>query len=212
MANAETQAAPQTGLSLFYARISTTKQSLDRQLDAAAREGIPGEQCFVDRKSGRTMDREGLKACLAFARAGDVIVVHTLDRLGRNLRECLNLIHDLRERGIHIRSLADPVPVDSRDTSAMGSITIALISLFAEWERIFLNERAAGAREAARARGKQVGRKRAHSADKITVAQVLLAQDPALSVRQVAERVGVPKTSLQRYLNQAAASAAADGM
>jgi DNA invertase Pin-like site-specific DNA recombinase len=81
----ESSTAPApSGFELGYARVSTTKQSLERQLDALNALGIPDERLFVDKKTGATTEREGL---------GDVIVVHTLDRLGRNIRDVLNLIH-----------------------------------------------------------------------------------------------------------------------
>ncbi len=99
---------PASGLDLGYARVSTTKQSLDRQLDALAAAGIPNERIYADKKTGATVEREGLADLLKYARPGDTIVVHTLDRLGRNLREVLNLVHDLAERGIGVRSLSDP--------------------------------------------------------------------------------------------------------
>jgi DNA invertase Pin-like site-specific DNA recombinase len=72
---------------LGYARVSTTKQSLERQLDALSAQGIPTGRIYVDKKTGATTDREGLQKMLAYARPGDTIVVHTLDRIGRNLRE-----------------------------------------------------------------------------------------------------------------------------
>jgi DNA invertase Pin-like site-specific DNA recombinase len=84
---------------LGYARVSTAKQDLDRQLHALGEVGIPAERTFVDKKSGSTTDRPGLRALLGYARAGDVIVVHTLDRR-RTVRDTLNLIHDLSARGV----------------------------------------------------------------------------------------------------------------
>jgi DNA invertase Pin-like site-specific DNA recombinase len=68
----------------------------------------------VDKKTGATVDRPGLADLLTYARAGDAIVVHTLDRLGRNLREVLNLVHDLSEKDIGVRSLADPLPIAAK--------------------------------------------------------------------------------------------------
>ena len=68
---------------------------------------------YVDKKSGATVDRPGLRAVLEYAREGDVIVVHTLDRLGRTVRDTLNMIHELSERGIGVRNLADPIKIDS---------------------------------------------------------------------------------------------------
>ena len=138
-------------------RASTTKQSLERQLDALAAAGIPDDRIFTDKKTGATVDREGLTALLKYARPGDTIVVHTLDRLGRNLREVLNLVHDLAERGIGVRSLADPLPINTTD-EGMGRIAFLLLALFAEMERTFTAERAAHARAVAEAAGRHVGR------------------------------------------------------
>jgi len=106
---------PQGGLELGYARVSTTKQSLERQLDALTAAGISDERIYLDKKTGTTVDRDGLNRLLAYARPGDTIVVHTLDRIGRNLREVLNLVHDLSEKKIGVRSLADPLPINTTD-------------------------------------------------------------------------------------------------
>lgn len=185
---------PPAGLDLGYARVSTTKQSLERQLNALTADGIPGEQIFTDKESGTTINREGLAALLRYARAGDTIVVHTL---GRNLREVLNLVHDLAEKRIGVRSLADPLPINTTD-EGMGRIAFLLLALFAEMERTFTAERAAHARAAAEAKGRHVGRPIAHSADKIEYARLLKAQGTSLG--KIAAKTGIPKTSLHRYL------------
>jgi hypothetical protein len=104
-------------MELGYARVSTTKQDLDRQIDALTAGIAPGH-VYVDKKSGATVDRPGLRALLDYCRGGDVIVVHTLDRLGRTVHDTLNLIRQLRERGVGcaispIRSaLTRPAPGD----------------------------------------------------------------------------------------------------
>ena len=89
-------------------RVSIAKQDLDRQVDALLAVGIDPKYIYRDKKSGATVQRPGLKAVLKYARSGDVIVVHTLDRLGRAVRDNLNVIHELAERGIGVRNLADP--------------------------------------------------------------------------------------------------------
>jgi len=104
------------GAELGYARVSTAKQDLDRQIDALSAAGIPAERIYLDKKSGATTDRPGLRVLLDYARSGDVIVVHTLDRLGRTVRDTLNLIHDLAERGVGVRNLADPIRGSTRAT------------------------------------------------------------------------------------------------
>ena len=104
---------------------------------------------WADKKTGATVDRDCLNQLLGYARPGDTIVVHTRDRIGRNLREVLNLVHDLAARGIDVRSVADPLPINTAD-EGMGRIAFLLLALFAEMERAFSAERAAHARAVAR--------------------------------------------------------------
>jgi DNA invertase Pin-like site-specific DNA recombinase len=199
---------PPRGLDLGYARVSTTKQSLERQLDALGAAGIPNDRIFTDKKSGATADRDGLTALLRYARSGDTIVIYTLDRFGRNLREVLNLVHELAQRDIGVRSLADPLPINTAD-EGMGRIAFLLLALFAEMERTFTAERAAHARAVAEAAGRQVGRPIAHAAEKIEYARLL--KDQGLSLGTIAVKTGIPKTSLHRYLATSPTDTATQG-
>src|SRR5689334_17129874 len=113
-------------MDLGYARVSTTHQDLERQLVALAEHGIPAERIYADKKTGATVDRPEFTKMLKYAREGDTIVATNLDRLGRNLRECLNLVHELRERGIGVKTLRDPLPIDTTDTSGMAEIAVAM--------------------------------------------------------------------------------------
>ncbi|MEU5941009.1 recombinase family protein [Micromonospora sp. NPDC047548] len=167
---------------------------LERQLDALSAAGIPDERIHTDKKTGATVDRDGLTALLKYARHGDTVVVYTLDRLGRNLREVLNLIHGLAERGIGVRSLADPLPINTTN-EGMGRIAFLLLALFADMERTFTAERAAHARAVAEAGGRPV----AHPADKIEYARLLKEQGHSLG--KIAAKAGIPKTSLHRYIH-----------
>lgn len=151
----------------------------------------------MDKKTGATMEREGLSELLKYARDGDTIVVYTLDRLGRNLREVLNLVHDLAERNVGVRSLADPLPINTAD-EGMGRIAFLLLALFAEMERTFSAERAAHARAVAEAANRRVGRPVAHPDEKIEYARLLKAQ--GLTLGGIAKKTGIPKTSLHRYI------------
>jgi DNA invertase Pin-like site-specific DNA recombinase len=144
---------------LGYARVSTVRQDLDRQIDAPEQVGIPRERIYSDKKFGATTDRPGLREVLAYAREGDVIVVHTLDRLGRTVRDTLNLIHELAERKVGVRNLADPIKVDSGNPEdPMAQLAVVLLALFAQMERTYTIERAAHARAVAAAKGRRVGR------------------------------------------------------
>jgi DNA invertase Pin-like site-specific DNA recombinase len=196
---------------LGYARVSTVKQDLDRQIDALEQVGIPRDRIYVDKKSGATTDRPGLREVIAFAREGDVIVVHTLDRLGRTVRDTLNMIHELTARGIGVRNLADPIKVDSSNPEdPMAQLAVVLLALFAQMERTYTMERAAHARAVATAKGRRVGRPVLVDAAKIEWAAHLREQ--GATIAEIVEKTGIPRTSLYRYLPpRPATSVTADG-
>ncbi|WP_083865257.1 recombinase family protein [Nocardia brevicatena] len=185
-------------MNLGYARVSTTHQDLERQLVALAEHGIPDDRIYADKKTSATIDRPEFTKMLKYAREGDTIVATNLDRLGRNLRECLNVIHDLSERGIGVRTLRDPLPIDTTDTSGMAELSVAMLALFAHMERVFMRERAAHAREVAANQGKQPGRPRKLTPAQLAMARAALREDQ--SVAQVAEVFGVSRATFYRYL------------
>lgn len=187
-------------MELGYARVSTTHQDLTRQLDALAEVGIPEDRTFVDKRTGSTTDREGLQALLSYARPGDTIVVVTLDRLGRTVRDTLNMLHDLTERGVGVRTLKDAVPIDTgAGESAMGRLAVLLLALLAEMERTYMLERAAAARASAAARGRQVGRPRVVDPKKLAYATHLRDVDGA-SMAEIVERTGLSRATLYRHM------------
>ena len=153
----------------------------------------------MDKKSGATVDRPGLQAALDYAREGDVIVAHTLDRLGRTVRDTLNLIHDLSQRGIGLRTLADPIKVDSsRPEDPMAQLAVVLLAMFAQMERTYAIERAAHARAVATAKGRCVGRPVLVDSAKLEWAAHL--RDSGSTIAEVVEKTGIPRTSLYRHL------------
>ncbi|KAA9392947.1 recombinase family protein [Kocuria coralli] len=186
-------------MDLGYARVSTAKQDLERQIDALRAVGIAPERIYVDKKSGATPDRPGLTAALAYAREGDVIVVHTLDRLGRTVRDTLNLIHDLAERGVGVRNLADPIKVDSTNPNdPMAQLAVVLLALFGQMERTYTLERAAHARSVATAKGRRIGRPSVVDADKLAYAVHL--RETGHTMAQIVAKTGITRTTLYRHL------------
>lgn len=154
---------------------------------------------YLDKKSGATNDRPGLRAALAYVRDGDVIVVHTLDRLGRTVRDTLNLIHDLAERGVGVRNLADPIKIDSSNPSdPMAQLAVVLLALFAQMERTYTVERAAHARAVAAASGRRVGRPSVVDPDKLAYAAHL--RGTGHTMREITAKTGITRTSLYRHL------------
>lgn len=182
-------------MDIGYARVSTAKQDLDRQIDALRKEGVADKYIYVDKKSGSTTNRPGLQQ----ARAGDVIVVHTLDRLGRTVRDTLNLIHDLQEREVGVRTLADPIKVDSSNPNdPMAQLAVVILSLFGQMERTYAVERAAHARAVAEAKGKRVGRPSVVDPDKLRYAAHL--RNEGYSMSKIVEKTGITRSSLYRHL------------
>ncbi len=186
-------------MELGYARVSTAKQDLDRQIHALRQVGITAERIYVDKKSGATTDRPGLTTALAYARQGDVIVVHTLDRLGRTVRDTLNLIHDLAERGVGVRNLADPIKVDSTNPSdPMAQLAVVLLALFGQMERTYTLERAAHARSVATAKGRRIGRPSVVDPDKLAYAAHL--RETGHTIAEIVAKTGIARTTLYRHL------------
>lgn len=186
-------------MDIGYARVSTAKQDLDRQIDALRAEGVADRHIYVDRKSGSTTDRPGLREALDHARDGDVVVVHTLDRLGRTVRDTLNLIHDLAERGVGVRNLADPIRVDSANPEdPMSQLAVVMLALFGQMERTYAIERAAHARAVATRKGKRIGRPSVVDPSKLAYAEHL--RDQGNSVREIVEKTGITRSSLYRHL------------
>lgn len=152
-----------------YARVSTSKQNTDPQRDALTEFGC--ERIFEEKASGARTDRPELKKLLDHVRAGDTVVVWRLDRLGRSLSHVVQTAEDLHKRGVMIRGLNDGVDY----STPTGKMIAAILAALAEYERTLIAERAQVAREAARARGKQVGRPRVISTEQLESIQAMQA-------------------------------------
>ena len=126
-----------------------------------------------------------------------MIVVHTLDRLGRTVRDTLNLIHELAERGVGVRNLADPIRVDSSDPAdPMAQLAVVLLALFGQMERTYTLERAA--RAVATAKGRRVGRP--VTVDRAQLDYAAHLRTAGHTIAEIVAKTGVPRTSLYRHL------------
>jgi DNA invertase Pin-like site-specific DNA recombinase len=141
-----------------YARVSTTEQNLDLQLDALTQAKC--EKIFKDTISGAKSERPGLSQAMAFMREGDVLVVWKLDRLGRSWRDLIDIVSTLQERGIGFRVLQEAIDT----TTPAGELIFHIFGALAEFERALIRQRTR-ALAAARARGRKGGRPRKFSGD-----------------------------------------------
>jgi DNA invertase Pin-like site-specific DNA recombinase len=138
-----------------YARVSTRDQNLDLQVDALKRTGC--EHIYQDIAGGSKAARQALDEMLAQLRAGDVLVIWKLDRMGRSLAHLVELVGDLVKRKVGLVSLNDPIDT----TTAQGRLVFNLFASLAEFERELIRERTQAGLSAARARGR-IGRETAH--------------------------------------------------
>ena len=176
-----------------YARVSTDDQMLDLQLDALTTSGC--DPVYQETVSGKSAVRPELAQCLKALRAGDVLVVWRLDRLGRSLSDLVRIVSELEQRGIGFESLTEKIDT----TSATGKLTFHVFAALAEFERNIIRERTKAGLDAARARGRTGGRKPALNERQVREIRALLA-DPQIEVSEVARRYGVSRTTLYKYL------------
>jgi DNA invertase Pin-like site-specific DNA recombinase len=142
-------------MKIGYIRVSRDKQTTALQVDAMQKEQC--ERTFTDKMSGKRFDRPEFLKMLDIARAGDSIVVWRLDRLGRSLKELIEIVTMLAEREIELRSLKENI-----DTSTpTGKLMFHIMAALAEFERDIIQERTLAGLEAARARGRIGGRPKA---------------------------------------------------
>lgn len=176
-----------------YARVSTDDQKLRLQRDALRDVGC--EKTFEEKLSAVRGPLPAREKLLAFARSGDVVVVWKLDRLGRSLRDLVEFVAILAQRSIELRSLHEALDT----TTPAGKLTFHVFAALAELEADVLRERTRAGLEAARRHGKKLGRPRALGPEQVEMARTLMA-NPKLSASQVAEQLGVHRSTLYRSL------------
>ncbi|WP_342720116.1 recombinase family protein (plasmid) [Bacillus paramycoides] len=177
-----------------YARVSTKKQNLDMQLDELKRYGC--EEIITEKESGAKKDRKELQLLLSKLRKDDTLVVYKLDRLGRTMHQLVNLLQEFNEKGIHFVSIKDGI-----DTSTtMGRFLFHIFGAMAEMEREVINERVISGVAAAKARGREGGRKKAHTLQQIQGMMEMLASGKTKV--EVCEMFDVARATLYRYIKE----------
>jgi len=179
---------------LGYARVSTGDQDVAGQTMRLTEAGAI--KVFSDIRSGKTMERAGLEALLAYARKGDTLSVVRLDRLGRSLGELLTTVAMLKERGIALLSLEERIDTNS----AAGELVFHVFGAIAHFERRLIAERTRDGIAAARARGKRPGR---HPLDPEKIAAALELVKAGLSPTVAARQLGLGRSTVYREVGRA---------
>jgi DNA invertase Pin-like site-specific DNA recombinase len=179
---------------LGYARVSTGDQDVAGQTMRLTEAGAI--KVFSDIRSGKTMERPGLEALLAYARKGDTLSVVRLDRLGRSLGELLTTVAMLKERGVALLSLEERIDTNS----AAGELVFHVFGAIAHFERRLIAERTKDGIAAARARGRRPGR---HPLDPEKIAAALELVKTGLSPTVAARQLGLGRSTVYREVSRA---------
>lgn len=185
------------GEKIGYARVSTKEQNLVSQEDALNKAGCI--RIFTDKISGKEFNREGLTACMDYLRSGDTLVIYRLDRLGRSVKEMLDLCAQLENRHIKLVSLQDNL-----DTStAVGRFTMQILASLAEYNRSLILEGCRAGIEAAKKRGVRFGRQEGAKMKKPKKEAAIRLYKAGSSIPQIMEITGIrSKQTIYNYLKE----------
>ncbi len=179
-----------------YARVSTDRQDLEAQRQRLNEAGTI--KTFEDVVSGKKFDRPGLAALLDYVRPGDMVCVVRLDRMGRDLKELLEIVATLKERGVGFASLTEKLDT----TGAAGELIFHVFGAIAQFERSLNAERTKDGLQAARAKGRRIGRP---PLDQEKLDTALRLVDSGIAPGEAAKRAGLGKSTVYREMKKRAA-------
>lgn len=175
-----------------YRRVSTIDQNLDRQ-DMS---GV--DRVFEDKASGKDTDRVALQDMIAFVRTGDAVVVHSIDRLARDLRDLQSIITTLNEKGVSVEFISERLVFSGDASDPFAQLQLQIIGSVAEFERAIIRKRQAEGIAKAKERGVYENRKRKST---INVKRVKGLKDEGLNNSEIAAHMGISRMSVYRSLN-----------
>jgi DNA invertase Pin-like site-specific DNA recombinase len=184
------------GRYIGYARVSTDGQELDLQIRDLKAAGC--QPIFTDKISGTKSDRPGLDGCLKTLQTEDTLVVWRLDRLGRSMQHLVSVVTELKNRGIGFRSLRDGA-IDT--TTASGELVFNIFAALAQFEAGLIRERTRAGLAAARARGRNGGRKPVAGSDPKVKMAKRMYEDRTLSPREICASLKISRATYYRYVS-----------
>ncbi|MDT9408116.1 recombinase family protein [Corynebacterium rouxii] len=183
------------GQKIGYARVSSKDQNLERQTAALKEEKV--FRIFTDTVSGSSTQRPGLDGALNYLRAGDQLIVVSMDRLARSLVDLHRLVDELTERGVSVKFLKEGQTY-SLDSTPIAKLMLGLLGSVAEFERAIIRERQAEGIAKAKARGVYKGRAKTLTDEQVIQARTWVGE--GIPKAEVARRFGIGRTTLYRYL------------
>jgi DNA invertase Pin-like site-specific DNA recombinase len=192
------EGVPTTGQRVGYVRVSSGDQHPDRQL-----EGAGCDRVFTDYASGRDTHRPGLDQCLHYVREGDTLVVHSMDRLARNLDDLRRVVRDLTARGVTVHFVKEGLTFTGDDTP-LATLLLSVMGAFAEFERALIRERQAEGIALAKQRGVYRGRPPSLTPELIAAIRHRAAVGEAKTA--IARDLGISRSTVYHYLHTDTAS------
>ncbi|MCL4720238.1 MAG: recombinase family protein [Phycisphaerae bacterium] len=189
------------GQRIGYVRVSTLDQNAERQL-----EGVQLDRLFTDHASGKDTERPQLKALLAYAREGDTVVVHSMDRLARNVDDLRRMVQEQTRRGVRVQFIKENLLFTGED-SPMANLMLTVLGAVGQFERELIRERQREGIALAKQRGVYRGRKRALSPERIAELRARAAGGEKKA--RLAREFGISRETLYQYLRKSAATEAA---
>jgi DNA invertase Pin-like site-specific DNA recombinase len=181
------------GQRVGYIRVSSVDQNTARQL-----EGLDLDKSFEDKASAKDTNRPKLKACLAHLREGDTLIVHSMDRLARNLMDLRTIVDDLTARGVAVQFVKESLTF-TRDASSMSKLLLNVMGAFAEFERELIRERQREGIAIARKAGK-FAKDRAKKLTPEQVEEIRALVAAGTKKARIAEAYGISRETLYQYL------------
>jgi DNA invertase Pin-like site-specific DNA recombinase len=182
------------GQRIGYIRVSTLDQHTERQLD-----GIEVDKTFTDKASGKDMKRPQLELLMSFVRSGDTVVVHSMDRLARNLDDLRRIVHTLTGKGVRIKFVKEHLTFTG-DDSPLSKLMLSVMGAVHEFDRALIKERQREGITLAKKRGVFKGRKK--SLSQAAVAQLRQRIAMGMSKAQVAREFGISRETLYQYVRE----------
>src|SRR5271157_557458 len=190
-------AARKHSKTVAYIRVSSVDQNTDRQLEAI--NSAAPDKVFTDRCSGKDTKRPQLEAMLSYVREGDTVVVHSLDRLGRNLDDLRKVVTGLNTRGIAVQFLKENLMFAGDDSdSSLSKLMFNMLGSFAEFERSLIRERQREGIALAKKAGVYKGRKPSLSAER--AAELRKRVHAGEKKAALAREFGISRETLYQYL------------
>ena len=185
------------GANIGYIRVSSLDQHAERQLADCKLEKV-----FEDRASGKDTNRPQLHACLDFSREGDVLHVHSIDRLARNLENMQSIVRKFMDKGVSVYFVKENLRFHGGETSPMQDLLFHVLASFAQFERAMIRERQREGIAAAKREGRKLGRKKALTPEQER--ELCASATAGAKKKELAVRYGVSRPTVYRILQQSA--------